>query len=148
MAHEPAQLQHTPVVHETTDPWHHHTAAEGRPQHEHGSKIDPAVLSVTFGLIVFVVLALAGGLTVYFVRYSTQLRQARMETTVLAAEAERLRAEAEATFAGYAWADPAAGHVAIPLEQAIDRVIDRYGSEPGVGAAAAPASGETIADDR
>lgn len=147
MAHEPPAPQHTPVVHETTDPWHHHASGEGRPQHEHGSQVDPTALAVTFGLIVFVVLALTGGVTLYFVRYSTVLRQERIETTVLAAEAERIRAEAAARFDGYAWTDPEAGLVSVPLEQAVDRVIARYADEAATGAAL-PESGGSLADGR
>src|SRR5690606_850994 len=114
MAHEPQSMQHTVEPHGALDEWHHHAPAEGRPQHEHAAKIDPVALSVTFGVIVVVVVVLTGALYTYFRHYSAVLRQERIETTAMAAEALRLRAQAEARLSGYGWVDHE--RVSIPID--------------------------------
>lgn len=120
------QQSHALEVHEHPDEWHRHTPAEGRPQHEHGSKIDPVALGVTFAIIVVTVLALTGGLYVYFRHYTVQMKQQRVETTVWARDYAQTRAAAEAQMQTYRWVDHE--RVGIPIDQAMERVLSEYGA--------------------
>ncbi|HZW05967.1 MAG TPA: hypothetical protein VFF65_02495 [Phycisphaerales bacterium] len=127
---------HTPEEHETPDQWHTHTVEE-HPQEAHGEQLD--------GIKVFII-GLAGYLltvatiavvTVYFVSYKTndQIQfeeypersigdSAALQKPALDKRAAELGNVSGAT---PVWTDPEAGKVTIPMNQAMDKVIDKYG---------------------
>lgn len=118
--------QHTPELHEVADQWHHHEAAEGMPQKEHGPRVNTVVLTGVFLAIVIVITGTIAAAILYFNQHITVLRQHEIETTVLAAEANEYRAAAEASFATYTWVDAEKGVVQLPLGVARERVLARY----------------------
>ncbi len=124
MSHK--KTQYATELHEVTDSWHHHTAAEGAPQHEHGSRVNTVILTFVFIAIVSVISGTITSAVLYFNRHITSLRQSQIETTVLAKAANEYRAAAEAAQAKFGWADARAGAVQIPLDLARERVIKRY----------------------
>lgn len=123
MAHETQYLPHQP---QHTDEWHTHTPDEGLPQVEHGAKANPAVLIiVTLGFVMAVALTVL--LTaLYFGSYMTAQKRAKAETTILSEDYRAYRAQSEAALSGYGWADPAAGTVRVPINRAIDTVVNQY----------------------
>jgi hypothetical protein len=137
MAHTPSHVPHT---HDAPDAWHTHTAAEGLPQQEHASVINSRILAgVLFALVAFVVVSV-GVMIIYFNVFKTQFKAARQETDVLARGYVEMRAKNTANMAGVGWADMTQGRVRIPVDQAIDRVVEQYqqrGSGAGSGAGAA-----------
>lgn len=113
--------------HEHPDSWHRHTSDEGAPQVEHAATINLVSLTVIFVFMsVFLVVTVAG-LIVYFDRHTTSVRQQEVEHTILA-EQESLpyRTQSLDALGGYAWSDPKAGKVNIPVERAMDRVVEMY----------------------
>lgn len=129
MAHHPPQV--LPHEHAAPDEWHSHSAAEGLPQRAHGAKTNPGILAlITGGFVLAVVLTVA--LTMlYFSSYMTTQRRTKAETTVLSEEYRTYRAQTQAALNGYGWADPAAGTVRIPIERAMDKVVEAYHAQNG-----------------
>jgi hypothetical protein len=127
MSHKP---QYTPPVHEHIEEWHHHTAAEGLPQAEHGAKPNMLLLLVAFvGSVGFV------GLTIlatymYFNSYTQGLRNERAETTAMGQDYRDYRAKSKKDLeGGYVWLNDEAaraGRVTLPITTAKERVIARY----------------------
>ncbi len=150
------KTEHLPPEHQQPDAWHRHTPDEGPPAVEHGAKANAVVLSVAFiGIVGFVALVI-GATFLYFVSYTTTKRRERSETTVLAgpvtstdeARLARLsgppatikfwdyRWATEKHLAGYGWGEPATapeGRAAIPIDQAMDKVIARYSARGADG---------------
>lgn len=126
-----AHHQHTPELHEHVDPWHHHSAAEGLPQHEHTGVVNTSMLMRWFVLIVVVLAGVLVAISLYFTSTVTQLKAQLIETNVLAADANLKKAEAMKVLsmdgpASYSWSDADAGKVQIPIRQAMDKVVARY----------------------
>ena len=128
--------EHTPAVHDHADSWHHHEAAEGMPQHEHAGVADPVAIARWFTGILIAVVGLIIVLSVYFVKYTTKMRHERIETfgwISKEAAAARAQAEGQLGMAGappaYEWADPAAGRVQIPIDQAMNEVVAKYAAK-------------------
>jgi hypothetical protein len=121
------QTQHTPEHHEAVEAWHHHSADEGQPQEEHAGKVNTRALGVVFFSIVLFFIATATASILYFVRYTTELRQKKIETHAWATQfSEDYQRQVEG-LQQYAWADAAAGTVQVPLDIARRRVIEKYG---------------------
>jgi len=123
---------HTPEIHEHTDSWHHHEAAEGLPQHEHTAKADAgALVKWFFGIVVLLAIILVA-LGMYFSSYTTRLRERTVETQELAATAKTTLAAAEAKLGTdgkpfkYTAGDKKARTIQIPIDTAIKRTVEKY----------------------
>jgi hypothetical protein len=132
---EMAGHDHTQAVQEHSDEWHHHSAAEGRPQHEHAAIANPGALLKWFMLIVIALVVTLVALIMYFQNYySTVMRPAVIETTNLSTGANTARASAESRLGTnepiskyqYKPADPKARTVQIHIEQAMQKTIEKY----------------------
>ncbi|MFG0326037.1 MAG: hypothetical protein ACF8SC_02045 [Phycisphaerales bacterium JB037] len=137
MSHDhtkPKTPDHLELEHEEPDAWHRHTLEEGIPQPEHAAHVSPKGLwGAFFGMAIFLVVTIAA-LIVYFDHHMTNLRQERVETTV---QAERFglkyKEESRTGLDAYRWINRDAGTVQIPIEVAMDRVVERYAAEPDTG---------------
>lgn len=130
MAHH---QQYTAHEHEQPDAWHRHdVAAEGAPQEEHG-RTNPAVLVVaflaTFGFVAGTILASY----LYFNLHMTKERREKIESNVLADSFFKVTQPAEmARLKDYGFSGEAAaraGAVSIPIDQAMQNVVNRYGKK-------------------
>jgi hypothetical protein len=129
MSHDP----HKPTVafDEQPDSWHMHAAEEGLPQEEHGATTNPIGLILAFAGSVFFVGSVILMCVLYYRVHTTQLRQQRIETTALAGDYFKYRDDSTAAQGGYGWAGPeaaAAGQVSIPVDLAMQKVIQQYAS--------------------
>jgi hypothetical protein len=122
-----AHLDHTPEFPERPDEWHMHSAAEGPPQEEHGATVNPVLLTGAFiGTVVSVALV-AVLVYAYFTAYTTQLRRSRIETTTMAVDYTRYRQDWRHVQDDYSRV--AVGQetvISLPLEVAMERVLERY----------------------
>jgi hypothetical protein len=125
------KYQYLPEVHEEVDPWHAHAPEEGQPQEEHAAKPNTVVLwgalAATVAFLVVVVLVIY----LYFGAYANRLRMERVENTVLSAQARQQRLAAAEALRDYSLLPAAAAAepvITIPKEEAIRRVLARYGS--------------------
>lgn len=122
------------VLDETPDAWHMHTPQEGPPQPEHGARTDPGALITAFVAMVAFLAAVAVLCVIYFERRVTQLRQERIETTVLAADYLKYRDQARQRLESYGWWDAQAareGRLSVPLDKAVERVLAQYRVQDG-----------------
>jgi hypothetical protein len=121
--------QHTADTHEVPDAWHRHTAEEGPPQEEHGGRANAAIIAISLlATAVFLVLTVAV-IVLYYTTYTTRLRTERIESTVLSQGQLQYKLESGEKLREYSWIDPETarqGIVTIPLEDAKQRVIQRY----------------------
>lgn len=129
---------HTPENHEAPDQWHSHSVHE-HPQEAHGESLD--------GIKVFII-GLAGYLltiatitvvTVYFISYKNndQISFEEFPERVKGQEASAIQKHAlddraavlHNKFANKTptWTDPEAGKVSISIDQAMDKVVAKYG---------------------
>lgn len=121
--------EYMPHEHEHADAWHHHTLAEGMPQREHASHVDPLALFVALTLgAVFTVGAVVVTI-IYFVQHTTDLKRDIRETTNMAAQQIEYHTGAMSQQDQYAWEDAEAGLVRIPVSQAMLQVARDYGRE-------------------
>lgn len=120
--------QETPHPEPQIDEWHQHTAAEGAPQQEHAAHVNIGALIVTFVVMAAVVLALVVALTVFYKSTSAQLASVRLENTVgWTDDYTPYRDASIERISGYHAHDAEAGTVQIPVDRAIDAVIENYG---------------------
>jgi len=130
---------HSNNSHDHADAWHHHSAAEGVPQHEHGAIANPGLLVRWFVGIVVTVAVLILALMIYFRSYTVRIKADRQETTLISRAANSAKAKADADLGTngqppqYTPLDKKAGTVQIPIDQAIEKVVERY-SGSGQGA--------------
>src|SRR3954470_23386255 len=126
---------HTPAIHAHADAWHHHSSAEGAPQHEHASIADAGALARWIVLIILTMGVVILALVMYFKSYATQRRAAIVETINSSAGANTARADAEARLGSdghplsqyqYGFADKPAHKVQLPIEQAMQKTVERY----------------------
>ncbi len=116
----------TPVHHTEPDAWHQHSADEGAPQLEHAAHANPTALAITFiGMILGVAFVIVV-LVAYFNNYVSTIKAEKQEGVGIAAPFEASKAEALAHLDGYGWVDH--DTVYIPVEAAMDRVVQRYAS--------------------
>lgn len=120
---------HEHSSHGHADDWHHHSAAEGVPQHEHAATINTkntfVVLVVIFGFTAFFILV-----TVLYFNVSVRhLQVARIETIGGANLFNTTKSQMEAELSTFGVVDPATKTVRIPIDRAIDRVVKRYQSK-------------------
>lgn len=124
----------TPVLHEQPDAWHRHSADEGAPQVEHGSHASPTALAITFVAMVLGVAVVVLVLVAYFNGYVTKVKAEKNEGVSSAAEFESYRAASLTRLREYGWADPAADTVHIPVDAAMDLVVEKYAALNQTGA--------------
>lgn len=124
--------QHLPHEHETTDPWHQHTPAEGQPQVEHGAKANTLVLGLAMaGTVVFLIVVVVV-IFLYFETYVNRLRIERVEDTALSREQRQYKLVVSETLSDYSLIPPRyapQGVVTIPLEEAKKAVLEEYAAE-------------------
>lgn len=128
---------HTPHLDEHADQWHHHSADEGLPQHEHAGIASPITLIKSFILITVSVALVIGGLAMYFTSYTTKLKAKRFETNTLLASEGRDRKRTSETMLR----EPAPigeKSYRIPIASAMDRVVEKYGAPAAASSAPAP----------
>jgi hypothetical protein len=118
------------------DDWFRHEADESAPQAEHAAHVNTTAIGLTLLAIVFGVLFTVIILSMYFVQYAGT-RKAMLEEGTRSAE-PYLQYEQQATreLNRLSWADREAGTVYVPIDSAMDAVVEAYGA-PGVRAAAA-----------
>jgi hypothetical protein len=109
--------EHTPIHHEHVDEWHLHTAAEGEPQAEHLSKVNPFVLIGVFVVSVAFLVAFIGATMIYAKGYVSHRRTTKVEVTTWAGKAREERATAERRLSDYGWVNAGEGRVRVPIEQ-------------------------------
>ena len=117
------------------DEWHHHSAAEeGLPQREHGAKVSPTALGVTFVVMTLGVAFTIVVLTAYFNSYNVRYRSSKQEGVVSARAAYELsRDQANARLREFGWIDRTAGTVHVPLDLAAERIVAEYDAASGNG---------------
>ncbi len=108
------------------DAWHHHTTAEGAPQPEHGAHASARALGLTFIVMVLGVIFVILVLVAYFNSYVSSFRAERQEGTTAMRPAFEDKVAAHRRLGEFGWVDQASGTVHIPLDHAIDRVVDQY----------------------
>lgn len=113
---------HTPEHHEHVDQWHMHSAAEGVPQAEHGSKANPWVLLAVFVCSVVFLIVFIGATIIYAKGYLSHVRAVKVEVTTWAADARAEKAIAQNQLENYAWVDAAQGRVRVPIQQAMQEM--------------------------
>ena len=109
------------------DTYHEHTPDEGAPMPEHGSHVSPKMLGITLIVMVLGVLIVILGLVVYFDSYMSSYRAEANESDELSAATWEEIQDKKASLEEYAWIDNET--VRIPLDEAADRVLARYGSD-------------------
>ncbi len=109
------------------DAWHQHSTAEGVPQHEHGSQTSTKALGVTFIIMVLGVIATILVLILYFNSFVSRFRAERQEGTAMMRPAFEAKLAARQRLGEFGWIDREAGTVHIPLNNAIDKVVNEYG---------------------
>lgn len=120
-------MKHLEHEHAQPDAWHRHTAEEGLPQDEHGSRVDATAVGVVLACIMLCVVVVAVVVVIYLRSYRSELIEARQETTESRQAYLAYRAQQEAELSTYGWADQQRGFVAMPLEEGRKRVIEAYG---------------------
>ncbi len=122
--------QETPHPEQHLDEWHQHGPEEGVPQVEHAAHVNIGALIITFVLMVAIVLVLVIALTIFYRSTSAQLAAVRLENTVgWSDEYTPYRDAAVEQISGYHADDPDSGTVRIPVDRAIDQVIDQYAGQ-------------------
>ena len=124
-----SEHQHTPEPVETPDAWHKHAAAEGAPQPEHGSRVNPIGAGLTLLGITFAFVFLLLVVMLYFQSYKTQLTAERTEqvTPTQRTEYITLRSQAQTRLRQPAgWIDRETGTVRLPIDRASELVIEEY----------------------
>jgi len=117
---------HEHSSHGHADAWHHHSSAEGVPQHEHAATINTTntflVLFVIFGFTaVFILVTI-----LYFNVTVRHVQEARIETIGGAELFNTTKGQMEADLSTFGVVDPATKTVRIPVDRAIERVVKRY----------------------
>lgn len=131
---------HTPEEHEKPDAWHAHTVEE-HPQQAHGESLD-GLRVFLIGLVGYLLtVATILVVTVYFVSYKNndQIQFEEYPERSMGPSAavqgpaleqrEKVLTEL-ATNQPAVWTDPEAGKVSIPLDVAMNKVVEKYAKRP------------------
>lgn len=127
------------------DAWHQHTAAEGTPQHEHGSQTNAKALGLTFLVMVFGTVAVIAILIVYFNTTADRFKARNQEGSAMMAPTWEAKIAARERLEQFGWVDQEAGTVHTPVSAAMDRVIENYRDRSSQAPASAPAAPTTTA---
>jgi hypothetical protein len=119
-----------PAQHDEPDAWHvHHTEEEGAPQEAHARIANPRAIFLGLAAMVIVLVGLLVLLTLYFDRFSTNLLAERNEIA-LSADYVVYRQKSDLELRTVAPLDAAQKSVRIPIDRAMDRVIEQYNALP------------------
>ena len=118
------------------DDWFRHSSDEALPQVEHAQHVSTKALGITLVMIVFGVLFVLLILSAYFSSYTTQVRAEKQEGTSSAADYLSYRSGMDRRLAETGWVDRTNQTLHIPLDRAVELVVDEYrsastGSVPG-----------------
>lgn len=108
------------------DNWHQHSAAEGAPQHEHGSQMTVKALGLTFVAMTLGTILVILVLVLYFNSYVGKYKAQKTEGTAMMEPAFNAKLAAQEKLNSYGWVDRDARTVHIPLDQATQRVMAEY----------------------
>ena len=105
---------------------HHHTAAEGVPQHEHAATVDTsATFKVLVGIFGFTAVFIL--VTILYFNVSVRERQEKeIENTSGSVGYTTMRSTMENELSSYGVVDASAKTVRIPIDRAMDRVVKQY----------------------
>lgn len=126
-----------PAQHDAPDAWHAHSVEEASPQEAHARIANPRAIFFGLAAMVVVLVGLLVLLTLYFDRFSTRLLAERQEIA-LSADYVVYREKSDLELRTAAPLDPAQKTVRIPIDRAMDKVIQTYNT-PGGGKPPAPA---------
>ena len=109
---------------ETDDPWHEHTGEEP-PQESHGTT-SPGVIALV-GVVSFVILGVTVWvLVVLFNGYLSTEEYRKQDLADLGRDVAATKAEEYSLLRTTEWTDPRNDKVRIPIEQAMDIVVQEY----------------------
>lgn len=111
------------------DAWHHHDSAEGVPQSEHAATIDPIATLKVLGFVMGFTAVFITVSILYFNVTVRQQREAKIETTGAAEPYNAMKGQVERDLSTYGVSDPAAKTVRVPIDRAIDRVVNKYATK-------------------
>lgn len=118
------------------DDWFRHESGEAPPQAEHASHVNTTAIGLTLLAIVFGVLFTVILMSMYFVQYAGSRVALEQEGVDSAQAYIAYRDQTQRNLDTFGWADQAAGTVNLPIDRAIDDVVEMYG-QPGVRASTA-----------
>lgn len=135
MSHHAAH-PHTPEVHDSADPWHHHESNEPEPQHEHASTLNTRMLAVGFVALTLTIAFLVIALIMFFNAMTTTRVARERESTQASEPFLTYRAGSERVLGlngqtgEFNWAPPVNEQsqptIQIPIETAAQKVIQAY----------------------
>lgn len=135
MSHHAAHA-HTPEVHDSPDPWHHHATNEPEPQHEHASTLNTRMLAIGFVALTLTIVFLVVALIMFFNAMTTTRVAREREGTQASEPFLTYRAGSERVLGlngqpgEFNWAPPATEGaqpaIQVPIEIAAQRVIKSY----------------------
>lgn len=122
--------QETPHPEAHLDEWHQHGPAERVPQAENAAHINIPAMFVVFVVMVVSITVMVVGLTIFYKKSMAQMAAVRLETTTQWQQdfVADYRDPAIESIGSYGTVDAEAGIVHVPVESAMDAVIDRYGN--------------------
>ena len=120
-------MSHAAHDNHAADPWHDH-AGEAPPQETHG-ETNPAFIAIVgvVGMVVIVALVLI--LTKYFDAAVLAEKVQKQELQDMRTEVRAVEAQWNQNLSSYAWSDPQAGAVRIPIDRAIEAVSSEYAAQ-------------------
>lgn len=119
--------KHLDLEHHEPDEWHSHTPEEGPPQEEHASRVNAGILFLVFCVMTVGLTVTVVALIFYFSQHTTALKAELHETVDWRVDISiPYRESARQTLTGYAWEDEDNEVVRVPLDLAIDRIVERY----------------------
>lgn len=108
------------------DAWHHHTADEGLPQAEHASVLNPRFAIGFIALTIAFLVVFIGGTILYFNVTVRKEIARKQETTGISAGYAAMRSQSDYELSSYGVVDPASRTVRVPVDRAIERVVNQY----------------------
>jgi len=123
MSEEP---QYIDEIHDDPDAWHEHGAGETAPQHEHAATVNPYFISGVLVFIILFVAVLVVLVQMFFASTESRIRAAKTETVDPYLAYESDTAAQRSILASYGIADADAGTAHIPIEQAMQKIVERY----------------------
>lgn len=120
----------TPPQEHTLDPWHTHTEGEPVPQAEHAAQINIGILLIVFAAMVFAIVVMVVGLTLFYNYSTANLRAERMENVVeYARQYKPYHETATAKIESYRQLDATERTVQIPVDRAAEIVAAAYAQD-------------------
>lgn len=129
------------------DDWFRHSNEEALPQVEHAQHVSTKALGITLVAIIFGMLFVLLILTAYFSSYTTQVRAELQEGTISANDYLSYRSGIDRRLAETGWIDRTNQTLHIPLDRAVELVVDEYRSAPTGASNAQPGTDVAAADE-